>query len=469
MKKLGLFAVLLLTACDGGKTAPATPTPVAAMTKAMTAGTSGTGTMTSGTSGKGSMSSAAAGCADLPEVRYYGYAWNAQMGLSYANGGVQAAKDSLMCKHGVNLKLLRQDDNSQLQALLTTFAEAVKSGDANPKSGAHFVSIMGDGSAMFLKPLNDTLKKLGPEYGAVIVGAVGFSRGEDKFMGPAAWKADPAKAKGGLVAGVLRDGDWNIALKWLGDHKIKNNPDESTWDPDALNWVGTSDYIDAAQKYVAGYCADLKNKKTGKMEKHCVDGVVTWTPGDVTVAEKKGGIVSSVSTNENKTQMPCVIIGNKKWMSANKKIVEGFLAAAFEGSDAVNASEANLKKAADVEAKVFGEQDGAYWAKYFHIQKTKDKSGAEVELGGSAVIGLKENVALFGLPGGTKSDLGQTYGTFANIVKSQYPKLLASYDDIGTVVDTAYLHDLSAAPAGAKETPKAASTPKAAPTKAKAK
>ena len=58
--------------------------------------------------------------------------------------------------------------------------------------------------------------------------------------------------------------------------------------------VRASDYIEAAQKYVSGFCTDMKNVKTGSKEKHCVDGIVTWTPGDVTAAEQKGGIVSIV-------------------------------------------------------------------------------------------------------------------------------------------------------------------------------
>jgi len=62
------------------------------------------------------------GCADKPEVRLLGYAWNAQMGLLYANGGAQAAPGSLMCRHGVNLKFIRQDDNGKMQEALTAFA-----------------------------------------------------------------------------------------------------------------------------------------------------------------------------------------------------------------------------------------------------------------------------------------------------------------------------------------------------------
>jgi ABC-type nitrate/sulfonate/bicarbonate transport system substrate-binding protein len=386
---------------------------------------------------------AASACAGKPEVRFYHWAWNAQMGMILANGGKQAAPDSLMCKHGVNLKLIREDNTDQMQALMATFAEGLKKGEAQPANGAHFVAIMGDGSAMFLKGLNDRLRKLGPDYTAAVVGSAGYSRGEDKFMGPAAWKKDPNKARGGLVAGVLRDGDWNIALKWLGDNKIANNPDETSYDPNALNWVNASDYIDAAQKYVSGFCADLKNVKTGKKEKHCVDGVVTWTPGDVTIAEKKGGLVSIVSTKENRMQMPNVIIGNKKWMAANRDTVKGMLAAIFEGADQIKKEPTALKKAAAISATVYGEKDGAYWQKYFSPVTEKDKQGQTVELGGSTVNGLAENVQLFGI-GGKTDYFAATYTTFADIVKSQYPQLLPAYDPVTDVVDLSYLKELSA-------------------------
>src|SRR4030095_1527745 len=128
-----------------------------------------------------------AGCAQLPEVRFYHWAWNAQMGMMLATGGKQAVEGSLMCKHGVNLKLIREDNSDNMQAAMVALAEALKKGEAQPKKRAHFVAIRGDGSATFLKGLNDKLAKLGGDYVALVVGSTGYSRGEDKFMGPPEW------------------------------------------------------------------------------------------------------------------------------------------------------------------------------------------------------------------------------------------------------------------------------------------
>lgn len=384
-----------------------------------------------------------AGCTDKPEVRFYHWAWNAQSGMMLATGGPQATADSLMCKNGVNLKLIREDNVDTMQSLMLSFAEQLKSGEAHPDEGAHFVAIMGDGSAMFLKGLNDQMRRLGPDYMAVIVGSAGYSRGEDKFMGPPAWKENPQTARGGLVAGYLRDGDWNIALKWLGDNQIPNNPDDTTYDPDALNWVAASDYIDAAQKYISGFCVDLENKKSGTTEKKCVDGVVTWTPGDVTVAQEKGGLVSIVSTNEYRSQMPNVIIGHKKWMSNNREIVSGMLSAIFEAGDQIKQSDEALKKAAAISAVVYKENTPGYWYKYFRVQKEKDKQGLEVELGGSSVNNLADNLALFGLAQGSANAFAATYNVFAGVVKSQYPDMLPSWYPVDEIVDTSYIQALA--------------------------
>jgi outer membrane protein OmpA-like peptidoglycan-associated protein len=386
----------------------------------------------------------APGCANLPEVRFHHWAWNAQMGMMYATGGKQATQGSLMCQHGVNLKLIREDNTDQMQAQMLAFAEALKKGESNPTKGAHFVAIMGDGSAQFLKGLDDRLAELGPDYTAVVVGSAGYSRGEDKLMGPPAWRDNPQAARGGLVAGVLRDGDWNIALKWLGDNKIPNNPDESTYDPDALNWVNATDYVDAAQKYVSGFCTDLRNVKTGKKEKRCVDAVVTWTPGDVTVAEQKGGLVSIVSTKEYRSQMPNVIIGNKKWMSTHRELTKGMLAAIFEGGDRVKNDDAALRQAAAVSALVYNEKDTAYWYRYFKVQKVQDKQGLEVELGGSATNNLADNEQLFGLAPGSINAFSATYTVFGNVVKSQYPNLMPSFYPADQITDLSYLRELSA-------------------------
>lgn len=385
------------------------------------------------------------GCTNLPEVRLYHWAWNAHMGAMFANGGSQSTQGSIMCRNNVNLKFLRQDDVGRMQEGLITFASELKNGNPNPSKGVHFVTIMGDGGAAFLKGINDTLARLGPEYTAKVVGSCGYSRGEDKFMGLPEWKQNPASSKGGLVTGVLRDGDWNIAQKWLGDNGLCNNPDETTWDPNCLNWVAASDYIDASEKYVANYCEERpvveNGRRTGERKRVCVNGVVTWTPGDVIVAEKRGGLVSIVSTKEYASQMPNVIIGIDKWMKDNRQTVEGMLQGIFEGSDAVKSNPQAFRKAAEISAAVYNESgaDADYWEKYFDVVTERDKTGLRVELGGSSVNNLADNMVLFGLTPGGANLFGATYTVFGDIVKQQYPDLVPSYPSVNEILDTSYV------------------------------
>lgn len=378
-----------------------------------------------------------------PEIRMLIWAWNAQMGLMFANGGPQTTEGSLMHKHGVNLRLMRQDDVPQMQNELIKLANELHNGNAQPKSGAHFVAIMGDGAGQFLAAINPQLERLGPEYIAQVIGSAGYSRGEDKFMGPPAWKQNPQAARGGVVAGYLRDGDWNIAMKWLGDNQIPNNPDEKTYDPDALNWVAADSYIDASQKYVSGYSETrpvVKNgKRTGEKKKITVEGVVTWTPGDVTVAKGRGGLVSIVSTREYSAQMPNTIIGIKKWMEENRPTVENFLTSTFEGGDQVKNYAAALKRAAEISAVVYNEETPAYWEKYFHGVTEKDKQGLDVELGGSAVNNLADNLYLFGRSPGSANLFAATYTVFGDIVVQQYPTLVPSYPPVDKILNPSFV------------------------------
>jgi len=382
-----------------------------------------------------------------PEVRWLHWAWNAQMGLMFANGGAQTTEGSLMAKNGVNLRLTRQDDVPQMQAALIKMAGEYKD---NPKTkeGAHFVSIMGDGAAAFLAGVNPELERLGPEYRAQIIYTCGKSLGEDKFMGPPEWKENPQAAKGGVCATVLRDGDWNIVIKWCGDNGIKVNPDERTYDPEAMNFIAADNYLDAGEKYINGYSEDREvvrnGKRTGEQKKIEVTSVSTWTPGDVNVAEKKGGLVSIVSTKEYRSQMPCVVIGIKKWMEDNRKTVENMILAIGQGGDQVKAYPAALDKAAEISAKVYNEEDKAYWLKYYKGATVADKQNLVVELGGSSVHNVADNLEIFGLNPGSTNVVKIVYKLFGDLVVKLYPKLVPSIPNPDDVIDVSYLRNVAA-------------------------
>jgi OOP family OmpA-OmpF porin len=378
------------------------------------------------------------GSASVPATLIRGaiWEWNAQMGMLYANGAAQTAQGSLMQKHGVNLLLYRQDDTGKMQEDLIACAKELHDGSNQCSNGANFVVIMGDGSGQFAAAVNPQLKKLGPEYQVKVIGAAGYSRGEDAFMAPPEVKRNAQAAKGLLVEGVLRDGDWNIAQKWEGDNNIMNNPDEKTYDPDAVNWINASDYNVAAADYVAGKCEDRKVVKdghlTGETKHVCVNAIVTWTPGDVTAAKQKGGLVKVVSSKQYRSQMPAVILGPKVFFERNRPEIEGLLAATFEGGDQIKAFDQALRKAAEISSKVYkdeGDQtshNGSYWYKYFKGVTETDPQGLKVELGGSAVNDLADNLILFGLQPGTNDNFRSTYTIFANIATQQYPAVFKS-------------------------------------------
>lgn len=366
--------------------------------------------------------------------------WNATQGFLLAIGGPRTTQGSLMAKYGVNLTVERQNDYPVLQEQLVACANQLAKGEKQCTTGTNFVIIMGDGAPTVLTGLNATLSKLGPDYEARIIGAVGRSNGEDVFMAPKAVRDNPANAKGLVVAAVKMDGDWNIAMLFARANDICNNPDPSTYDPECLNWVATSSFVEADDKYIQGYCEERpvvrENRKTGETKKVCVTAVATWTPGDVAVAKAKGGIVPIMSTRDNPSQMAATVIGIKKdYLRDGGKDAMNMLRAALEAGNQIKASKKALMTASGIAAKVFGEQDASYWAKYYVGVEEMDATGEMVRLGGSAVFNIADNIQYFGLDGG-ENKYAITYALFGDIAKQQYPQELSSYLPVQQVLDT---------------------------------
>lgn len=399
------------------------------------------------------------------------WAWNANMGFLFAVGGgqtpdghgIQTSKDSLMEKHHVNVTVRRQDDTTQMQADLLSSAQALSS-DSNA-AGVKFITIMGDGGAQFFEALNPKLKKLGDDYQTEVLGVLGYSRGEDGFWGPQEWKDSPQSAKGGLVIGVLRDGDWNIAMKWAAQNNVCNNPDEKTYDPNCLNWVNADSYTKAAEMLVSGYhdTRPIKGAFGGKTKEVSAQAVVTWTPGDVTIAHKKGGVVPIMTTRQSVFQMPCVLIGIRAWDRTHRDIINQMLAASFEGADQIRTNPDALMAASEISQAVYKEPgvDASYWAKYYRGVTEPDATGHRVPLGGSAVSNLADNLQAFGLSGGPNL-FAATYNTFGKIDVQQYPNLVPAYPPVEDILDTSYVkavQSTNALPTNNAETFKYTSAP----------
>lgn len=385
---------------------------------------------------------------NAPKITFDIMAWNSQIGLGLANGGPQTTKGSLMEKNNVNLTIKRQDDCNQMAADLIKFANDYKN---NPSTavGVNFIAIMGDGAPAWLAGVNNELNKLGSDYTAQIVFSCGKSNGEDQFMAPPSVKENPQNARGMACSAVLRDGDWNIVVKWCSDNGIPINTDEKTYNPDAMNFVSANDFIDAAQKYISGYSEERavvkvdsktgKTAKTGEIKKVVVNCVTTWTPADVMIAENKGGLVRVVSTAEYSSQMPNVVIGVKKWMQDNRKSVESMIKAISDAGDQIKTYPEALKKGGEISAKIYNEKDGAYWVKYYRGVTQSDAQGNLVALGGSRVHNLSDNLELFGI-GENKSNIyASVYKVFGDVVSTIYPEYVKTYPEITEVLDLSYI------------------------------
>lgn len=372
-------------------------------------------------------------------------AWNAQFPLMYANGGALTTKGSLIDQAKLQIEVIRQDDCNKTLADLVKFAQSYKNDVNTP---GVFASFMGDGMPFFFSALAKELEPLGPDYQPIAFYAMGKSYGEDQVMGPADWKVDPKNAIGKTVACVMRDGDMNILLKWAGDNGLKVNPDEKTFDPKAINLIAANDFLDAPNKYVTNYKEQralvVNGKKISKDTTVGVDAVATWTPGDVNVATQKGGLVTIASTKQYASQMPNITITIKKFAYDHRTDFENLIMALAQSGDQVRSFNEAKKYAADQSAKVYNEQTGDYWLKYYNGVKEKDLTGQEVELGGSMAFNLQDAANMFGLGKDGIDRYKIVYTTFGDILKKMYPEYMATYPEYAKVVDKSFLQSVVA-------------------------
>ncbi|MFC6223618.1 OmpA family protein [Hymenobacter artigasi] len=372
-------------------------------------------------------------------------AWNSQMAGMLANGGPRSTMGSAAAANGLDMQIVRQDDVSKMQADLVKNALDLQS---NPATPGLIVSIMGDGLPAF-SAVQDELKKTGTQL-QIIPYSVGKSFGEDKLMGPKEWLDNPKLALGKTVACYLRDGDQNIALKWCADNGLKVNPDETTYDPEAVNFMAASDFLVAAEKYILGKpearTKVVNGKNTGVSVDVVADAVATWTPGDVNIAKQRGGLVNIVSTKDYSNQMPNIMVTTKRWYDAHPKEVLGLMTAFAVAGDQVKSHPEALTRAADISATVYGDQDkpGAYWLKYYKGVSEADRNGEVVELGGSKAFNFSDNLSLFGLDEGGTNIYASVYKTFGDVQKKLYPKELPTYVPLTEMLDLAPLQKLQA-------------------------
>jgi OOP family OmpA-OmpF porin len=370
-------------------------------------------------------------------------AWNSQMAGMLANGGPRSTMGSSMAANGVDLQIVRQDDVAKMQADLVKNALDLQS---NPETPGLIVSIMGDGLPGF-SAVQDQLKKAGTGL-QILPYSCGKSFGEDKLMGPREWLENPKSALGKTIACYLRDGDQNIALKWCADNGLKVNPDETTYDPEAVNFMAASDFLVAAEKYILSKpearTKVVKGKNTGVSVDVVADAVATWTPGDVNIAKQRGGLVNIVSTKDYSNQMPNIMVTTKRWYDAHPKEVEGIMTALAVAGDQVKSHPEALSRAADISAAVYGDQDkpGAYWLKYYKGVSEADRNGEVVELGGSKAFNFADNLSLFGLDNGGTNIYAAVYKTFGDVQSKLYPKELPSYVPLAEMLDLAPLKKL---------------------------
>ena len=356
-------------------------------------------------------------------MRIAEYAWNPNGCMIVANGGPRTTQGSLMEASGVNLEIVRLDGVSDLRNMQISFVSEYAAGTEYPKGEktAFAVSIMGDGAPFYITTTQLALdQKFGKgKYHVQNIGAIGLSYGEDKLIGRKIWKDNPQSLRGAVISAVIGDGDWVVAVNYAFANKIDVNPDPTTYDANAINFVPApnDDYIEAVKDLIksqkTGYTIPLKEVKngklTGKTASHKIDGAVTWTPGDKLAFDNLDSFTDIVSTKDFVNQMATSIIVVKEWALAHEKDVISLLKQSYIAANQIKQSDEWAIKASECVAATYGvDKDGhslgeqgqpKYWYDLFKGQ-TGTKDGLDYHIGGSRVFNYADAMQYFGISDG---------------------------------------------------------------------
>lgn len=380
----------------------------------------------------------------VARMTYLGMGWNAQTPIAYANGGSKTKEGSLMAKSGIALNFIRQDDYGKMQEALVKFAADYKK---NPAAPAVFCGIMGDNLASFKVALDAKLKEVDPAYNVRGFYICGYSYGEDKFIGPVSWKKDPQKARGGLCAVVLKDGDHNIAIKWASDNDVPVNPDPTVYDPNRLNFVGVSTFVEAADRFVANQTVELPEvkdgKSTGKTASVKINATATWAPEDEKVFKTGRDVATLLSTRENVKQMPCLMLGLNQYLADHRDEVKRFITALAAAGDQVKTFDAALRYGCEMNKDVFG--DEVNWYDLYRGKDLEMPDGRTVSVGGSRSCNLADVADDFGVTEGSTNSYASVYTLFANYMSKLYPQDLPTYPSVTEALDLAGVRAVYAA------------------------
>jgi OOP family OmpA-OmpF porin len=377
---------------------------------------------------------------DNPDVTIGIWTWQTVSGIIDAVGGPRKSGDyqnSCLCQAGItNTRLVVQNDT----------AEQIK---ALAAGQMQFVTTTGDQAAVDIAGANKLLR--GAK--AKVVWSSGYSFGEDCLIGPESWKRDPQLARGALVVTAVPYCDWNVTVNWAADNQIPVNPDEQVYDPNAINFVNATDHIEAAQKYVQNAKVNLRNRATGRAESYQIDGVATWTPGDVMAVKDRSSVnykgrsekvQKIVSTKEYSYMMPHILFGNEDWLNQHRDYVKTLLRCVARSNERIKTDDAYLRdRVAALNSLVFNMEGKGptFWHTYF---KGQVEDG--VPLGGSRVNNIAEVRHLFGLDGNQgleRSIFGVSYTDHGKRLQKLLPERLPQITPVSQVVDLSFIREIT--------------------------